>query len=162
MDDERLMGFEPIVDMNSRVLILGSLPGTESLRLSQYYAYSRNQFWRLVGCEDSDYSERCKALLAKNIAVWDVIESAQRIGAADSKITSEKPNDFKEFFQKYNHITHIFFNGKKAETCFMKYYEEEFGHIIKSVLPSSSPANAGQNFEEKLKKWQIINDVLKR
>ena len=160
MDADRLKGFGPIVDQNSKIIILGSLPGTESLRLSQYYAYSRNQFWRLVGCEDRiEYSDRCKALLAKNIAVWDVIENAKRIGAADSKITDEKPNDFEAFFQKYNHITHIFFNGKKAETCFLKYYKDKFQHIIKNVLPSSSPANAGLTFEEKLEKWQIINNI---
>jgi G:T/U-mismatch repair DNA glycosylase len=40
---------DPVVTDASRVLILGTLPGDESLRMQQYYANSRNQFWSILG-----------------------------------------------------------------------------------------------------------------
>ena len=40
--------FPPIVGANARLLILGTLPGEELLRLRQYYGHPRNHFWPLV------------------------------------------------------------------------------------------------------------------
>ncbi|WP_454776395.1 hypothetical protein [Janthinobacterium tructae] len=40
MSDSRKRCFDPVVDANTRLLILGSLPGEKSLAHSQYYARS--------------------------------------------------------------------------------------------------------------------------
>ncbi len=42
-------GFAPIADLTASILILGSMPGEESLRAGQYYAYRHNAFWKVMG-----------------------------------------------------------------------------------------------------------------
>ena len=45
---KKLEGFQPISSKNARVLILGSMPGERSLEVGQYYAHSRNAFWKIM------------------------------------------------------------------------------------------------------------------
>src|ERR1043165_7030418 len=58
--------FAPVAHANTRVLVLGSLPGEESLAKAQYYGHPRNHFWRLIGgvigaeLEPLPYEERLK------------------------------------------------------------------------------------------------------
>ena len=40
--------FNPILGVQPKVLILGSLPGKESLRIQQYYGNVRNAFWKIL------------------------------------------------------------------------------------------------------------------
>src|SRR3954464_11650666 len=98
-DVNRKLGLPPVADENSRVLVLGSLPGDESLRLQQYYANPSNQFWSLLegvfgAPVGSDYDERLRFLANHRVALWDVLQSAERRGSGDDAITRERPNDF--------------------------------------------------------------------
>lgn len=45
---DRLTAFEPVADQYSKVLILGSMPGTVSLEKQEYYAFAQNAFWEMV------------------------------------------------------------------------------------------------------------------
>ena len=81
-DDLRLIGFEPVVGTEPRILILGSMPSEASLAAGCYYAHPRNRFWRVVGaCFGFDpvlpYKERLEALTASGAALWDTIESCE-------------------------------------------------------------------------------------
>src|SRR5919206_121626 len=82
--DEVKRSFPPIADAATRVLVLGSLPGEESLARGQYYANPRNHFWRLIGAVIGaelvtlPYEARLEALLAAGIGLWDTVGAATR------------------------------------------------------------------------------------
>ena len=153
----RLSSFPPIADSSSEVLILGSMPGAESLRKQQYYGHPRNHFWKLI-CAVSDeqfienYEARTDMLLRNGVALWDVLGSCLREGSLDTNIKDEVPNDLSAFLDVHPGIDTICFNGQKAYQLFKRYFPDAAADCKCAVLPSSSPANT-MPFEEKLRKW---------
>ena len=157
-----LYSFQPIVDNHAKILILGSMPGQASLAADQYYAHPRNAFWPIMAQllqfnPDVSYAEKITALKSSQIALWDVLRSCHRIGSLDSSIEADTQtiNDFQSFFPEHREITHVFFNGGKAEACFKRYVlpEDNLGLLRFTRLPSTSPANARLSFEDKCKIW---------
>jgi hypoxanthine-DNA glycosylase len=156
--------FAPITSNDATILILGTMPGTKSLELNQYYGHKQNNFWKFMFTilkEDfSEDYETKKALLKKNkIALWDVLQFCERVGSLDSAIKNEIANDFETFLKSHSNITTILFNGQKAAAFFKKYVrlQKEYRLI---TLPSSSPANASKTFQSKLEEWKIIKTVV--
>ncbi len=152
--------FPPVMGKSPRILILGTLPGQESLRQQQYYAHPRNAFWkilfRLFRKEFKfDYAERLTFLTENKIALWDICRLGIRKGSLDSNIRQEIPNDIPQLVTEHPTIQSIFFNGKKAEQLFKKYFERQT-QITYITLLSTSPANASYSFEQKLENWQKI------
>lgn len=149
--------FAPLINESSRVLILGSLPGAESLRAGQYYAYKYNHFWSIVlnifgqGEEPADYAAKCALLLGGRLALWDVAESAEREGSLDSRIRNLKPNDIPGMLKRYANIRFIIFNGGFAFSTYKKCFGGPFLPYEKVL--STSPACAGR-FDEKLAMWR--------
>ena len=157
--------FAPVENANAHLLILGSMPGEASLRAGQYYAHPRNLFWRIMGelagaGPASPYEQRIQALRSANIALWDVLHSCSRKGSLDSDIDNGSliANDFAVFFRRHPKISHVFFNGVKAEECFRKFVLPyiETNPIEYLRLPSTSPANASIPYERKLEAWRVI------
>ena len=157
---KQIMAFPPIIQGNSRVLILGSMPGVQSLEAQQYYAHPQNQFWKIIeGLFDRplppDYDSRTIFLLERHIALWDVIHSCYREGSLDSAIRQETAHDFETFFHMYPGILFVAFNGTKAQDTFRKQVGFHFPGITFHRLPSTSPAHT-MKLAEKLAEWQII------
>lgn len=157
--------FPPSEDAGARVLILGSMPGKESLRAGQYYAHRRNAFWTIMGeligaAPALPYESRTRILKSAGIALWDVLASCTRDGSLDSAIdtASISPNDFASFFSTHPGITQVFFNGAVAEKCFRSLVQHslELRSLHYQRLPSTSPANAAISYNQKLKAWGAI------
>ena len=151
--------FEPVIEGDCTVLILGSMPGLESLRRNEYYGHPRNAFWRLMfallGAEPTEnYAAKKRMLLDNHIALWDVIESCEREGSLDNAIKEARPNDFSGLYLKYPNIKRVFFNGAKAYDTYRRCvgFDDEMEYIR---LPSTSPAHA-VGFEKKLTNWKKI------
>lgn len=153
--------FSPISKPDAAILILGTMPGTKSLEIQQYYGHARNNFWRFmfeIFNEDfTDNYEMRKNLLLKNkVALWDVLQFCERIGSLDSAIKNEITNDFELFLKQHPNIKTIIFNGQKAAAFFKKYVPLKDDSYQLFTLPSTSPANAGKSFESKLSEWKQI------
>jgi double-stranded uracil-DNA glycosylase len=157
--------FPPIATAESRVLILGSMPGKVSLQAGEYYAHPRNLFWefvaRCVGLDrEAPYHVRVAALQGRGVALWDVLKSCTRTSSLDSDIlkSSVVVNEFGAFLDSHPHIKSVYFNGAKAEALFTR-------HVLAGLptnrglsytrLPSTSPANASIPFGTKVREWSL-------
>ena len=150
--------FEPIVEDNSTLLILGTMPGEKSLELQQYYGNRGNHFWKIMFAVFNkplvtDYNERIQLLKEHNIALWDVLQYCEREGSLDSNIKNEKPNNFENFYKMYPAIKYVFFSSKNAAAYYDRYVGRK-KHIAYETLPSPSGANATKTFEQKLQIWR--------
>jgi hypoxanthine-DNA glycosylase len=153
--------FAPIADKNAQVLILGSMPGVQSLNAGQYYAHKQNAFWRImadiVGFSTLlSYEERTEILIENHIAMWDVLHSCERAGSLDSAIAAAVVNDFHAFYKQHPNIRHVYFNGATAERYYSLYVLPQLTdtNISYLRLPSTSPAHASLPYQEKLSIWQ--------
>jgi hypoxanthine-DNA glycosylase len=155
--------FAPIANNDANVLILGTMPGTKSLELNQYYGHNQNNFWKFMfDIYKTDFSndyEAKKALLQNNkIALWDVLQFCNRVGSLDSAIKNEIANDFETFLEQHPNIKTILFNGQKAAAFFKKYVHLKKDYEL-ITLPSTSPANASKSYQSKLDQWKIISTL---
>jgi len=160
-------GFEPVSGDAATVLILGTLPGRISLLRGEYYAQSRNAFWRIMGDlfgagPQLPYAERTRRLIERRIAVWDVCASAERRGSLDSAIDAKSVvvNDFPAFLSTQRNIEMIAFNGAVAQALYNSRVRPDLAagprHIGQLRLPSTSPAHAAITYERKLAAWSAI------
>jgi hypoxanthine-DNA glycosylase len=161
------ISFEYSAASDSRILILGSMPGKESLKQQEYYVHPQNSFWFIMGKlfnvgRDLPYPERLKKLSDHGVALWDVAGQCIRDGSLDSSIIHDSvvPNDFEKLFKSCPNIKHVFFNGAKSEELYnkrvLKNLPEKFGYLQYQRLPSTSPAHASMTKEEKLGVWRAI------
>ena len=152
--------FAPIVNANSKVLILGTMPSEQSLKYQQYYGNKINHFWKIIfnlfkQNHTDDYIIKTKILLDNHIALWDVLFSCECIGSLDSNIKQEIPNDFATFFALYSNIKYVFFASQNAANFYKKYVKKDF-NLQYYTLPSPSTANARYSLEQKIQEWQKI------
>lgn len=147
--------FAPVCAPDAEFLILGSLPGEESLRRQEYYAFRYNAFWRIIEdlgivARTRPYEERLAALRRSGIALWDTVERAVRPGSLDSRIAGMTPNDIPRLLRECPQIRKIGCNGSTS----FQYLNRFFGTLSERMtlvrLPSTSPAAASIPYAVKL------------
>lgn len=142
--DERVkMGFAPVYDENSKVLILGSFPSVKSREIAFYYGHKQNRFWKMLfsffGEEPtSSIEEKKEFLLRHGIALWDIATECKIQGSSDASITDAKIADLTPILQATK-LQAILLNGTLAYQLFCSRYGGI--DIPYYKMPSTSPAN---------------------
>lgn len=161
----RKSAFPPVVSPETRVLILGSLPGEASLAAGRYYAHPQNQFWRLAGAvigrEDLPllaYEDRLEVLLRARIGLWDTVASALRQGSLDAAIREAEHAALPELVAALPRLRAVAFNGAAAARIGRGLLAATGPALID--LPSSSPAYAAMPLAEKRERWRILEEFL--
>lgn len=162
----RKRAFDPVVDADTRLLILGSLPGEASLAVGQYYAHPRNAFWRLMGdllnqpdLHQRAYAERLAALRARGVGLWDTVAEAERIGSLDAAIRLPVHADLPGLAAALPRLEAIAFNGGKAAQLGRRILAGSAITAALIDLPSSSPAHA-RPLAEKRQAWAVLTPFL--
>ena len=149
--------FPPVMDQDSRILILGSFPSVKSREEGFFYGHPRNRFWpMLAGIFGENVPqtipEKQSLLLRHHLALWDVIASCLIEGSADSSIRDATPVDIRRVLDAAG-IQRVICNGSLAGKLYRLYLQPITG-IEALVLPSTSPANAAWSLPRLTDAWQ--------
>lgn len=115
----------------------------------------RNRFWQMLSLLlDEDFTSlsaegKTAALLKHGIALSDVILSCEIHGSSDASIKDVVCTDVKALVS--SGVKHIFLNGQKAYTLFLKHFPEY--EALAALMPSTSPANAKLSLDELVRIW---------
>lgn len=154
-----IKSFAPVIDDNTRILILGTMPGEASLAANEYYGHRQNAFWKIMslcfneGCEWADYADKIGCLRANGVGLWDNLKCCSREGSLDSGIKNPRPNDIGGLLRKYPGVKKILFNGRKSFDFFKKFHAPLLEKYPTGIMPSTSPANATISRDEKYRQW---------
>lgn len=157
MSDALLEGLAPVVDAQTRLIVLGSFPGVASLRAQQYYGHPRNHFWPILSAlwgidlVGASYARRLDAARRHRLGIWDVYASCRREGSLDSAIEQAQLNDLASLRQLAPALRAIAHNGGESARA-MRVTRALGLPVLR--LPSTSPANASWHFERKLAAWR--------
>jgi len=152
-----LDGLGPVIDRDTRLIVLGSFPGVASLRAQQYYGHPRNHFWAILGAlwqvdlTSAPYPQRLASARAHGLGLWDVYASCRREGSLDSAIQDAQPNDLGSLTRLAPRLRAIVHNGGESARA-MRHTRALGLPVLR--LPSTSPANASWSFEKKLAAWR--------
>jgi hypoxanthine-DNA glycosylase len=158
------LSFPPIIDRRSRALVLGSLPGEESLRRNEYYAHPRNLFWPILGALFGEpvperYEDRLAMAARHRVALWDVVGAGERHASADATIRLHRPNPIDRLLDEFPDIRGLAFNGGTALRLFDRHFVRRTD-LVYLGLPSTSPAHARLGFPDKLARWAPLKALL--
>ena len=164
----RVQSFAPVIGERPRILILGSMPGVASLDAVQYYAHPRNVFWPIMADlfsidASADYAQRVAQISAAPVILWDTLKRCYRPGSLDSSIArdSVEANDIPALLDEYPDVSVVACNGASSTNYFRKLVLARISPSIELLqMPSTSPANAAMNFEQKLAAWRRLLDFV--
>ncbi len=148
--------FEPVIDANSKILILGSLPSVRSVQEGFYYMHPQNRFWKMLSvilnCDlvNASIWMKKEILLHHGIALYDIVAECEIEASKDSTIQKVEVQDIASLIQA-SKIERIILNGKTAYSLFIQAYPEWTKMAI--CAPSTSSANASYSLEKLIEAW---------
>jgi hypoxanthine-DNA glycosylase len=157
-----IYGLAPLLNADTRLLVLGSFPGVASLRAQQYYGHPQNQFWKIAATlltSDASvvlnlpYVDRAQWLLDQGVGLWDVYAACKREGSLDANIHHAQPNDLQSLRTRCPSLAAIAHNGGES---FKQAKRTQALGLSVYRLPSTSPAHAAWSFERKLTAWREV------
>jgi hypoxanthine-DNA glycosylase len=154
-----LQGLGPVIDANTRLVVLGSFPGVASLVAQQYYGHPRNHFWPILSAIwkldliPLAYAQRIEAIRARGLGLWDVYARCEREGSLDSAIERAQFNDLASLKASAPRLQAIAHNGGESARA-IKHTQSP--GVVVHCLPSTSAANASWSFERKLAAWRAV------
>ncbi len=151
--EDKSVGFEPVFNRESKILILGSFPSVLSRKGGFYYGNNQNRFWKVLaaffGCEIPVTNEQKRELVLKHgIALWDIVTECEIKGSMDANIKNYAVADLSEVLNHAD-IKKILLNGAKAYEIFSAHYPRLLDIAVK--MPSTSSANVRFDINKWLK-----------
>src|SRR5688500_2001260 len=116
----RKSSFPPVVAPDTRVLVLGSLPGERSLAARRYYAHPPNRFWHPLGkglggeLGPLEYEQRLITLRTADSGLWDTVATARRAGSLDAAIREVEHNALAGLAASLPELRAVGFNGRTS------------------------------------------------
>lgn len=159
--DRTIHPIPPLYDESSGLLILGSFPSVKSREAQFFYHHPQNRFWKVISAVYQvplpvTIEEKRQMLYSLQLAVWDVIQSCEITGSADSSIKEAIPNDLSVILNTAP-IRKIITNGDTAYRLYMKLIYPKTGmEAVK--MPSTSPANAACSLERLVEAWSVLKN----
>ena len=139
---DKVHGFAPIFDGDSRVLILGSFPSVKSRQAEFYYGNKQNRFWKVISeafgeSEPITIEDKIALCLKHNVALWDIVGNCRIEGSMDVDIKDYELVDLNKVLAN-SKIDRILCNGATSYRLTLTAYD---GNLPVYKLPSTSPAN---------------------
>lgn len=145
--------FEPIIDNNCEILILGSMPSIKSRTNNFYYSNPTNRFWKILTAifkddfMNADKIQKIQLLLKNHIALFDVYSSCKmrkENSSLDSDIVNPQFNDIPSLITGTK-INKIFITSKKAYIDFNKKFNNLFSKLKIEIINLPSPSSANRS-----------------
>ena len=165
--EQMKIGLQAWSGENPKVLILGTFPGEKSLAAQAYYQNkSHNSFFKIMeslfdrpmGMSDKEF------MTSNRIALWDCMKEADREGSLDSNIKGYAPNDIDGFLVSHPSISAIILNGTgETKNVFEQNFSEDSLKWSCKIISLPSTSNSlGKPFEEKLRLWKVVKEIVER
>ena len=149
----------PLYDGISRILILGSFPSVKSREAMFFYGHPQNRFWpvlaRVYGAEPpKTIAEKTALLLEHRLALWDVLQRCEIIGASDASIKNPIANDIPALIAR-SRITRVLCTGATSARLYTRLVLPQT-NIPCEILPSPSAANARMRLEDLAREYELV------
>lgn len=140
----------PVYAPESEILILGTMPSPKSREAAFYYAHPQNRFWPALALAlgepaPATREEKIRLILSHRLALWDVLESCEIVGASDASIQNPVANDIPALIARTS-VHRVLCTGGTSAKLYARLVFPQTG-IFGELLPSPSAANARMSLE---------------